>query len=204
MRKSLFFKCFAIIFLVFAICSFSRFVKADQENEEIELKIESLNIEKFEKNKEISLPISVTNAQALCGGSLNINYSSDLVFKDIENKNEQFSYQVANNAEEHKLVISFSGKEGYDGDIILLNVKFKLPETSKNSNYYLLTFDKENTALLTTNTMNNSYTIKDGEIYIKNGNERSNINIILIVLAIIVLGFIFIIVVNTVKKNKRK
>lgn len=166
------------------------------------LNIESIQIDKFEPNKEISLPITVKNAESLCGGTLSLSYSNGLTFLGLENKNEDFSYKIVNNEDDNKVVITFSGKYGFNEDITLGNIKFKLPEQTENDSYYFVTYEDE-TTLLTSNTMTNSYELENSQIYIKKGKTKfSSSKLLLIILIIILLILIVLIVRKKIKKNK--
>lgn len=166
------------------------------------LNIESMQIDKFEPNKEISLPITVKNAQSLCGGSLSLNYSNGLTFLGLENKNEEFSYKIVNNENDNKVVITFSGKYGLNEDITLGSIKFKLPEQTVNESYYFITYGDE-TTLLTSNTMTNSYNLESSQIYVKSEKTKSSsFKLVIIILIIILLILVVLIVRKKFKKNK--
>lgn len=212
MKKKMYsLKILFILFITLQCMFFATTVNAAPENNttgefindeyiETTLNIESVEINNSEKSREISLPITVKNAQALCGGTLSIEYSSDLVFNSIENENKEYTFRAVNNPDMNKLVITFSGEEAYNGDVNLLNVRFNLPETLQENTYYLLNFADE-TTLLTSNTITNSYTLNDGQIYVKGQNNGFNIKLILIAAAIVI---ILILVVLIIKKQKNK
>lgn len=226
-NNRIFFKCLIIIFLTSIILSIFNIAKAeniistnenetittlknDIENEETTnniseepmiLNIESIQIDKFEPNKEISLPITIKNAKSLCGGTLSLSYSNGLTLLGLENKNEEFSYKIVNNEDDNKVVITFSGKYGFNENITLANIKFKLPEQAENESYYFITYEDE-TTLLTSNTITNSYKLESSQIYIKNGKTKSsNFKLVLIILLIIILLILVLLVVRL--KNKK-
>lgn len=169
--------------------------------ENMVLELGSIQIDKYDGNREITIPVKVTNASSICGGTLAMEHFG-LQFVGVENENSNFMFSTETNEMEAKTVTTFFSSNGYNGDMDVINLKFNLPEEIEDNTYFSITFAGE-TSLITLNTTTDGYTLNNAGITIVKGNvsNSSTLKIVLIVgIAVIVILLLAIII----KKAKRK
>ena len=183
----------SINFKVYAVED-NNYVNANQESTVIDeynrdngmiIEVERVEAGKKCENKEVSVNINIKNANYISGGTLKIAYDSELKFIDIENKNDNYSFQVVNNTEESIAVIAFSSTQGEAGDFKVCSLKFKLPEKIEEE-YYNVSLEKD-TNLITASKVGNNYKLFSAVIHCEKSTNMSFWKIILIVIGVILI-----------------
>lgn len=172
------------------------------EDSKMVLELGSMQIDKYEGNKEISLPITVKNANLLCGGIIVVNYTG-LEYIGIENQNSDYVFSEVNNQEESKLVINCFSTAGHTGDISLVNLKFSLPDEIEDDKYFNVNIMEES-SLITMTAETIEHSLVNSQIHIVKGNV-SNFDItktVIIAAALVVVIMVLFIVIKKVKSKK--
>ncbi|MBR2744225.1 MAG: hypothetical protein IKE01_02870 [Clostridia bacterium] len=191
-----------VMTFMYSIVSYAdELTTTDSEEKVANLSIGTVEIEDIKDNKEVKVPVKIENIESLCSGTIVIDCGG-LEFVGLEDKNDKFTIEGAQNQDDGKVTVSFSGSKGVNGDIDLFSIKFKMPEEVENDKSFVLIID-EATSLATVQTASVKYTVTSGEVKVKKGNaSKFNKSLILAIVLGAAALLLFIIMIKVAFSKK--